>query len=214
MFTIISNISALPSMPDLLDPAGMMKLVAAADIDAIDPLALRHWCHSESRYGLPTVELIDWLRSYLHGRAAIEIGAGAGDLAFHLGIPATDSLIQNKPEIKRYYEAMGQPIIKYPAWVEGIDGLAAIDKYKPEVVIASWVTQWVDPNNPNPPEGSIFGVKEDVLLSKKVIYLFIGNLGVHRQKAILRQPHRELNLPFVRSRAIDPSLNRIFIWNE
>lgn len=213
MFSIITNTDKLP-IPDLLDSSGVMKLVSAADLDAINPQSLKVWCHTESRYGLPTIELIDWLRAYLNGRSAIEIGAGAGDLAFHLGIRATDSLMQKQPEIAAYYKMIGQPIIKYPDWVEGLDGLAAIDKYKPEVVIASWVTQWVSPNSSKEAQGNMFGVKEDVLLSKGVVYVFIGNLEVHGQKAILRQPHRELNLPFLRSRAINPSLNRIFIWNE
>jgi hypothetical protein len=60
----------------------------------------------------------------------------------------------------------------------------------------------------------MFGVQEDQLLATGVTYVFIGNLAVHQHKPILKRPHRELALPFLRSRARDPSLNRVLIWNE
>jgi hypothetical protein len=41
-----------------------------------------------------TVELVAWLHDRIAGRKAIEIGAGMGDLGYHLGIPQTDSYAQ------------------------------------------------------------------------------------------------------------------------
>ncbi len=80
--------------PDyLLDDNGVMRLLPAARLDAIPNQALRLWCHNHARYGLPTAELIEWLQFFVKSYKAIEIGSGCGDLAFHLGIPATDSYV-------------------------------------------------------------------------------------------------------------------------
>lgn len=202
-------------LPDLLDEQGHLKLLSSAEFDAIPRDALRLWCHFNGRYGLPTQELVAYLKKRIAGRKAIEIGSGYGDLAYHLGIPATDSWIMTDPGVAAFYKAMQQPVINYPPFVEKIEALDAIRKYKPEIVIASWVTRWVDPNLPVPQGGgSIHGVKEDLLLATGVTYIFIGNLGVHGHKPIRNLEHQELIFPFVRSRAIDPSLDRVMIWNE
>ena len=210
-FTILED----TPLPDLLDEHQHIKLLPAAELDAIPRDALRLWCHVNARYGLPTQELIAYLKKRIAGRNAIEIGSGYGDLAYHLGIPATDSWIMTDPKVAAFYRTMGQPVIDYPPFVEKIEALAAIEKYKPEIVIASWVTRWIDPDLPMPAGGgSIYGVKEDLLLATGVTYIFIGNLGVHQHKQIRNLEHQELILPFVRSRAQDPSLDRIMIWNE
>jgi hypothetical protein len=40
-----------------------------------------------------------------------------------------------------------------------LDAIAAIEKYQPDTVVASWVTHWIDPNLPVPPHGgNIYGV--------------------------------------------------------
>jgi hypothetical protein len=204
--------SGLPD-PDLLDADGHMKLLSVAELDAINPDVLRFWCHQRGRYALPTQELIAWLKPYIAGRNVIEIGAGNGDLAHYLGIRATDSWIMTQPDVARYYRVMRQPVIDYPARVEKIEASAAIEKYKPEIVIASWVTCWVDNNLPIPPGGgSMYGVKESEIIASGVTYLFIGNLSPHQHKPIRDLEHSELHLPFLRSRG-DRDLDRLMIWN-
>jgi hypothetical protein len=208
-------ISTPSVIPNLLDEQNHLKLLPTAELDAIPHDTLRYWCHVNARYGLPTVELIAWLKSYIGDRTAIEIGSGNGDLAHHLGIRATDSWIMTDPLVARYYQLRRQPVIAYPASVEKIEALAAIEKYKPQVVVASWVTQWVDPDQALPPgSGSVFGVKEDLLVASGVTYIFLGNLGPHHAKRIRQLDHQELTLPFLRSRGIDPSLERVMIWNS
>ena len=208
-------ISSDTPQPHLMAENGLIKLLPAAAYNQFDPDGLRLWCHLHGRYGLPTVELIGWLKDYVGRRHTIEIGSGAGDLAHHLGIKATDSKIQDDPVAASYYRAMGQPTIRYPAWVEKLEALAAVKKYRPQVVIASWVTNWIDPNLPPPPGGgSVFGVREDRLLKTGVVYVLIGNLVVHQYKPILRKKHREVALPFLRSRAHQPEMDRVLIWNE
>ncbi len=200
-------------LPDLLEENGFLKLLSTAEYDTIPQSNLQVWCHKNARYGLPTIELINWLRQEIGERLAIEIGSGAGDLAFHLGIRATDNRCQELPEVKALYEITKQPVIRYPHYVEKLDALDAISKYHPQVVVASWVTQWIDPNLPVPATGgSVYGVHEDQLLDTGVTYIFVGNDAVHGQKAIMERPHVTLSLPFIRSRAKEPNLDRIYIW--
>ena len=208
-------ISRDAQQPDLMGEDGILKLLPAAAYDEFDRDGVRLWCHHHARYGLPTVETVGWLKDYIGNRRAIEIGAGAGDLAHHLGIKATDSKIQDDPVAAKFYRVAQQPTIRYPAWVEKLEALAAIKKYGPQVVVASWVTHWLDPTKPIPPGGGcMFGVREDKLLKTGVVYVLIGNLVVHQHKPILRKKHREVALPFLRSRAHQPEYDRVLIWNE
>jgi hypothetical protein len=207
-----------PTPDNWLLPSGTLRLMPAAEIDQWPHPSRQLWCHLHGRYGLPTAETVAWLRDRIAGRRAIEIGSGAGDLAFHLGsaVDATDSKIQDKPLVRRYYAAVRQPVIKYPAWVMKLDAQEAIRQFNPEVVIGCWITHWVDAAQPLPPSatGSVFGVREDRIIASGIEYIMIGNLAVHATKPILRDaPHLEIQLPFIRSRAARPDLERVFIWN-
>lgn len=197
----------------LLEASGQLRLLPASTYDAIPVDNLRMFCHNEARYGLPTQELVAWLGEWVYRRRAIEIGAGWGDLSYYLGIPATDNRMQEWPEIKKAYELMRQPVIRYPDRVDCIDGVEAVRKYKPEVVVASWVTQWVDPATSMPLSGNIFGVKENEIIEMGVTYILIGNAATHRQKNILNIKHEEFRLPFIRSRSGNPQEERVWIWN-
>lgn len=199
---------------DLLDTKGQLKLLSANEYDALDRTSVRYWCNRNARYGLPTKELVAWLKEYIGGRKAIEIGAGAADLAYHLGITATDSKIQAEPEVKALYMSMMQPVIQYPEWVEKIDAVSAVREHKPEVVVAQWVTHWIDPNLPPPPGGGcIYGIKEEEILAAGVTYIMIGNEAVHQYKPILKLPHKKYNFKFIRSRATYPDKDVVYVWN-
>ena len=201
-------------LPDLLNANGQLRLLAASAYDAIPCDGLQLWCHRFARYGLPTIELVAWLRERVGDRTAIEIGAGAGDLAHYLHITATDNRMQEWPDILLQYVFTGQPTIKYPDFVQSLDAVDAVSKHRPDVVIASWVTEWIDPRLP-PPEtgGNAWGVKEDQILASGCEYILIGNVAVHGRKKIMKLPHREFPLPFLRSRAFRPELDRVWIWN-
>jgi hypothetical protein len=212
------EISVLPAdleLPDLLDSDGFLKILHAEEYDRILPNALRVWCHKFARYGLPTIELVHWLEERIANRKAIEIGSGAGDLARALAIPATDNRMQEWTTIRAHYSLSGQPIIEYPDFVENFDALDAVAHYKPDVVLASWVTEWIDPRLP-PPEhgGNIWGVKEDEILATGAEYILIGNRKIHGAKKIMALPHQEFALPFLRSRASCPALDRVWVWSE
>lgn len=202
-------------MPDLLRPDGQLLLLPTGYYNNMDFEGIRLFCHKNARYGLPTIELIDWLHEEIGTRSAIEIGAGHGDLSFHLGVPATDNYMQRRPEVAAHYRLTGQPTIDYPARVEHLDASAAIIKYRPDVVIASWVTEWIDPNLPPPPHGgNMFGVKEDEIVGAGLTYILIGNTTVHGKKKIMHETHVEIRSSMLRSRSVTPEENRVWIWNR
>jgi hypothetical protein len=116
--------------------------------------------------------------------------------------------------LQAYYALMGQPTIKYGKAVERMDALDAVTHYRPEVVVGSWITEWIDPALPPPPHGgSMYGVKEDQIVAQ-CDYILIGNIATHGKKSIMSLPHEEHALSFVRSRAVNAKLDRVWIWRR
>ena len=189
-----------------------LKLLPCGYYDKLDSSNLRIFCHIYARYGLPTVELIDFLKPYLQNQKTIEIGAGSGDLGHHLNVTMTDNYNQEMPDVKAYYDACKQPVIKYGTDVEKLEALEAVDKHKPDVVVGCWVTHWIDPNLPPPiGGGNIYGIKEEEVIKRVKTYILIGAKEIHKHKTIMNIPHKEIEAPFVRSRRKD---NFIWIWNN
>jgi hypothetical protein len=174
---------------------------------------LRAWCHWRARYNVPTWELIEWLQGETERCTLLEVGAGAGDL-WQSGAIQTDSKIQADPKARGFWEAMGQPPIVYPEWVKKMDAITAARTYKPDVILASWVTQCLRPTDPVGSMGCMFG--PDLLhlknMCKRLIY--IGNRTTHGDMRLLREPHRELSFPWLYSRAQDVDGNRIWIFER
>lgn len=172
----------------------------------------RLFCHQYARYGIPTLELLDFIRDSIDGRDAIEIGAGAGDLGHHLGIKMTDSKQQEKPEVIQFMHSVQQPPIKYPDDVEKLEALEAVYKYKPKVVVASWITPYAPhemPYGSNP-----WGVKEDKILKLVETFIIVGNMDVHFDKPIRQFTHKTVHADWIISRAKNPENNCIFIWDK
>lgn len=197
---------------ELLMPNGQLKLLSYREYEKYSSDNLRYFCWLNARCGIPTVELVDYLKSIINGRTAIEIGSGHGDLGRYLNIPLTDSRMQEEPEIKSFYYRIGHPTIKYPEDVEKLEALEAVKKYKPQVVIASWVC----PYSPHDTTygSSPRGIEEDKLLELVDTYIMIGNLVTHGDKPIRKLKHQEINEKFIISRATNPENNRIFIWDK
>lgn len=175
----------------------------------------RAFCHEYGRYGIPTTEMIDFLRNIIGGRKTIEIGAGNGDLGHHLGIHMTDSKLQNRPEVKLEYMLMQQPTIDYPDDVEDLESIIAVLTHKPQVVIGSWVTTYGNPNTAN--HGcNLYGINEKVLLDAPHLetYILIGNKDQHGDKPIMQLKHDEYEFSWHVSRAKVQSNNRIWVWNK
>jgi hypothetical protein len=189
-----------------------LPLISCEVLDRrIDQHDLRIFCHKHARYLIVTKELVEYLKTVIGGRSAIEIGAGSGDLGFHLGIHMTDNYCQTWPDVVSFYQSTQQPTVNYGSDVERLDAVDAVKKYKPKVVVGAWVTQWIDPDLPPESPGSIYGIKEDEILDLVDTYIVIGAEGIHKEKKILKYPHKVIDAPFVRSRRTD---NKIWIWNK
>jgi len=213
MILSIINTSNLKNIAnELLLPNNKMKLLPAKDYAKYKWEELRAFCHEYARYGVPTLELVNYIKDIIGDRKAIEIGSGAGDLGYHLGIKMTDSKQQELPPVKLHYESMMQPVIKYPHDVEKIEALDAVYKYKPRVVVASWITPYSKHEvsyGSNP-----LGIKEDKILSLVETFIIVGNLDVHWDKPIRTYEHKTVHAPWIISRAKNPEKNCIFIWDK
>src|SRR6185295_2017181 len=84
---------------EVMDDKGLLRIKPYAFYQGIDENELKYFMHQNAIYVLPTTELIDWLRTEIVG-TAIEIGAGHGAISRALGIPITDSRMQERPDIK------------------------------------------------------------------------------------------------------------------
>lgn len=198
--------------PEVLREDGKLKILPADYWKKYDLVEFRTFCHFKARYGIPTYELMSFLTVEINGRHALEIGAGSGDLGSFLNIRMTDDKQQETADLIQRYNAMQQPCIKYPDDIEKIEAVEAVKKYKPQVVIASWVTTWAD--RPMPYGSSPYGIKENEIIDLVDTYILIGNLDTHGDKPIMKIQHKVINEPWILSRGRNPENNRIFIWNK
>lgn len=175
-----------------------------------DENEMRYFMLQNGIYVMPTTELIDWLKENIIGNA-IEIGAGNGAIARALGVPITDSMMQQRPEIKLMYQLSGQPVIEYPNDVEKLDAVRAIIKYKPDTVIGAFITHKYDKMVG---DGNMWGIQEEIILEKVKRYINIGNKITHHNKPILKSPHEEYKFDWLVTRAVNQSENVIFVFNK
>ncbi len=210
--SILNVTDAKDISSEILMENGKLKLLPAEYYSKFLWPDFRLFCHNYARYGIPTVELVDYIKSVIDGRSAIEIGSGAGDLGYHLGIKMTDSRQQELPSIRRAYASMKQPVIKYPDDVEKLEGLEAVNKYKPQVVVASWVTPYAPTEThfgSNP-----FGIHEEKILRLVETFIIVGNLDTHWDKPIRYAKHETIKAPWIISRGKNQQNNCIFIWDN
>ncbi|RYF58276.1 MAG: hypothetical protein EOO27_13030 [Comamonadaceae bacterium] len=199
--------------PLLLDERGRLKAVPASELERTTAQARLRFGVTHGIYGFLTHELVVFLREFIAGRSAIEIGAGHGQLAAAIDIPATDNRQQEHPEVQAHYAALGQPTVRYGDHVQKLDALAAIEVHRPQVVIASWVTHLYRPESPDA-GGSVSGVDEEALIRSCEAYVLIGNTHVHRNKSIWSLPHELMTPPWLYSRAINGTPDFIAIWRR
>lgn len=167
-------------------------------------------------YTFPTTELIEWLREQItddpdYYPDAIEIGAGTGWIGRELEIPATDSKLQDRQDIKERYAAMGQPTIMYPNFVEKLDAVQAIKKYRPEFVLGSYITHKWKQGGSN--TGNMYGVNTDWVINNCHKFFLIGNLNIVKENPSLKRKHLELSFPWLITRG-DYTKARIFVWES
>ena len=158
-------------------------------------------------YVLPTTELIQWLKDNIVG-TAIEIGCGNGAIGRALGIPFSDSKMQQRPDIAMIYAMMGQPPIIYPDDVETLEASDAIHKYQPNTVIGGFITMRWDGHTGNP-----YGVDTLGIVQSGIKYMMIGNTITHKDNPEMKLPHIEHSFDWLIARVANQGANRIFVWN-
>lgn len=196
---------------ELLLPNGKLKLLSYKDYQQFEWDDVRFFCWKYCRYGLPTIELIEFLKNQIGNRGAIEIGSGHGDLGYHLGIPMTDSYVQSDKDFIDTLALAGQNAISYPPDIEKLEALDAIAKYKPQVVVSSWVTHKWREGQAN---GFIRGVEQDKILPQCETYILIGNDAIHKHSPIMAKAHHKVRRDFLLSRATKTNLNYMYFWGK
>ena len=168
-------------------------------------------------YTFPTTELTDWLRQEIDDdpdyepHEAIEICCGTGWIGRTLGIPFTDSRMQEREDIRQAYLSQGAMPISYPKDVEALDALSAIKKYEPEYVIASYCTHLYGTGSLK--SGNAFGVDTRWVRSHCRRFYHIGNDDIHRRDPIMKMPHGRLQFDWLVTRG-DASKARIYVWEN
>lgn len=212
-----------PNMHELIElrehartPNGTLRVMLKDFYAQFEQDSLAAFCVEMGCYSLPTFELLDLVNAKIieasPSRNAIEIGSGNGIIGEALGIPCTDNWMQDHPAIKAHYEMLKQPTVPYRAHVERLDALSAVDRYRPEVVVASWVTHIYDPTQ-HQRGGNAVGVDERMLLNRIKRYVFIGNLDTHKHKPILDRKHEVIQGDFLFSRSMATDKNALIIWD-
>jgi hypothetical protein len=196
---------------------GVLRVMPAAFYQQFEQVEVSGFCLRNGLYCLPTVELVDKINELIQEvsptRSAIEIGSGNGVLGKALGIPCTDSHMQEDPAVIALYRTMGQPVITYGPHVERLDAEAAVARHRPEVVVAAWVTHKYNPAE-HGRGGNVYGVDEIALLGRIKRYIFVGNFYTHEHKPLLNLSYTVHDSAALFSRAQQPQGNGVVVWDN
>lgn len=198
----------------LLDKYNHIKLLPAAFYHNLPKYHLFAWCTYNARYVIPTVELIYWLKKQINGRKAIEIGAGNGDLGYHLGIHMTDNYSQQLPEVLLWYQLHNQQPTRPGCNVEQLEAVEAVIKYRPDVVIGAYITQRATEDTKPQDSGNVYGPEEADLLWRVPCYIHMGNDRSHGDKRIRKYTHAVYRPSWLVTRSAHPEENSIFVWGK
>lgn len=196
---------------------GMLCVMPTAFYQEFRQVDLSGFCHRHGLYCLPTTELVTKINALIlevsPTRHAIEIGSGNGALGKALGIPCTDSHLQEHPAMQAYYAQIATPRTTYGQHVERLDAEQAVAKYRPEVVVAAWVTHKYSKAE-HARGGNVYGVDEIAMLGRIKRYIFVGNFYTHQQKPLLNFPYTVHESEALFSRSLRPHGNGLVVWDR
>ncbi len=197
--------------PEVLDGQGRMRILPATYWATTTVDERGKFGFLNGIYSFPTEELVEYLRTAIGDRSAIEIGSGNGVLAETLGITATDNFMQRRQPYNQHYLLTGQPIVQYGSNVLDFDARQAVRRFRPQVVIACWVTHKYERQRHHA-GGHVVGVNELDLLENCEQLIFVGNKKIHASKKIWTLPH-EIEYPdWLYSRSMTGSPEFIATW--
>lgn len=205
----LQEVQDLTEMENLLFKEDEFQIVPFKEYQRFNLGMLVLFGHKHALYTFPTTELIDFLRIEIGDMSAIEVCAGKGIIGKALGIPCTDSFLQDRPDVRKYYEELGQPPIAYGGHVIKEEANDSVRERKPECVIGSWVTaKWDNELK----KGNYWGPDDRDFLKHCKKYIHIGNQYTHDWKPITLVSHRTVREPWIVSRSVKPDGNYIQIW--
>lgn len=194
LLTTASNIFPMDALGEcppldeagLLDASGVLLPQPSSFWEGLTVAQRAKFGHEKGIYSFPTTEGVSFIQRIIAGREkdALEIGAGNGCWGKALGIRSTDSYLQRRPDIAARYAALRQPAASYGAHVEKLEAIKAVRKYRPKIVVASWVTQKFRADR-FCIRGNADGVDELRLLELVDEYVLIGNTAQHSDKMIV-----------------------------
>lgn len=186
--TCLEDLGDFPPIDEtgLLDNKGVLLPQPASFWNQLDVAQRARFGHEKGIYSFPTIEGVAFIKEIIAGReqAALEIGAGNGCWGKALGIRSTDSYLQRRPDVAAQYAKLRQPAASYGPHVEKLEAIKAIRKYRPKIVVASWVTQKFRADR-FCMRGNADGVDELRLLELVDEYILIGNTMQHSDKMII-----------------------------
>lgn len=202
--------------PLFLDEQNLLKVVPSALLRDIPHNHLINWANRFGIYQFISTELIEFLQGEIGPYRAIEICAGDGCISRTLGIVGTDGYYgQTDPTLKAIAKATGNPNAKPPKVIKKHEALDAVRTFRSHVVVGAFVVQRCkDHHRKLGIEGSPFGVHEEEMLTYIKKYICFGNPNTHAGKFIFDRPHREYNFGWLFNRAMNPDLNRVWIWEN
>lgn len=195
----------------VLDDNGHIKVLPAAEWMSFGWDTVRLFMHEYPIYVLPTRELIDRLAELITPyKKPIEIGAGTGNIGRNLGITMTDSHLQERADIKKLYEIMKQPVIRYPCDVWRGNANLVVRVMKPDCVLGCYVTHYSEQG-----AGNSWGVDFTRIVPRVKCLILVGNKETHGENPIMELPHEEIELPAgLITRAGCGGNNRIYVWRN
>lgn len=200
----------LEKLETFLLPNGVYKIPSYEDLMSFSKEAIIQFGVKHAMYVLPTIQLIRNLNILIGDSQVVEIGSGNGILGKALGIRCTDNFCQDRPEVKSFYRESGQTPVKYGSHVEKRDAEWVAKKWRPDIIIGSWITHKY---NPLTKTGNVYGPDEEVILDNCKQYIMLGNKGVHRDKPILKyRPDIIDNFPGYVTKSINPENNCVYIF--
>lgn len=196
----------------LLDrPTNRIKLQPASAYSEIPRNDLQTWMLYRNRYILPTVELVNWLKTKIDGRRAIEICAGSDDLAYHLGIRAIGSYVG--------FYASGYAVPLFPGQIPTLvvspvpqmDAMQAILELRPEVAIGAWIPDKFADNF----GGRSKYAPNEYQIIQNTEYVHIGCDSIHGRSPLLGFPHETIKVLGLVSRTnSSPPDDVIHVWKK
>lgn len=187
------------------------RVLPAAEYLKFPHKHLMVWGTKHAFYGFPTLELVEYLRALIGDRRAIEVGGGSGVFGAALGIPSTDSMVQKS--LVSLYHGMQTPTVKYGPNVEFLEASDAVRKYDPDIVVASWVTQRVTGFDVAAGHrGFADGVEFWDMIRGGRTFVLVGNEVTHGKSKMLSKKHEKLSFPWLLSKSMHPTKNRVYVW--